>query len=92
MDQQQNQYRRKATSVTFINYHFVWCPKRRKKVLKGDIKREICPPKPLKNILLTNILINIHCTLKCVAIHPMPKGDGLYARIFVKSIVINFVI
>lgn len=26
------------TSVHFINYHFVWCPKYRRKVLRGKIK------------------------------------------------------
>ncbi|WP_186814411.1 transposase, partial [Microcystis aeruginosa] len=31
-------YRRNPHSVTILNYHFVWCPKRRKAVLKGDIK------------------------------------------------------
>ena len=33
-----DEYRRNAHSVTLINYHFVWCPKRRKTVLKGEIK------------------------------------------------------
>jgi putative transposase len=31
-------YRRNPHSVTLLNYHFVWCPKWRKAVLKGDIK------------------------------------------------------
>jgi putative transposase len=31
-------YKRNPHSVTLLNYHFVWCPKRRKAVLKGDIK------------------------------------------------------
>jgi putative transposase len=30
-------YRHKTTSVTLINYHFVWIPKRRKKVLVGNV-------------------------------------------------------
>ena len=30
-----SKYRHKTTSVTLINYHFVWIPKRRKKVLYG---------------------------------------------------------
>jgi len=33
-----DEYRRNAHSVTLLNYHFVWCPKRRKPVLKGEIK------------------------------------------------------
>jgi len=32
-----NKYRHKTTSVTLINYHFVWIPKRRKKVLIGNV-------------------------------------------------------
>ncbi|WP_096624444.1 IS200/IS605 family transposase [Calothrix sp. NIES-3974] len=30
-------YRHKTTSVTMINYHFVWISKRRKKVLVGNV-------------------------------------------------------
>ncbi len=29
------------TSVHFIGYHFVWCPKYRRKVLVGDIKKRM---------------------------------------------------
>jgi putative transposase len=38
---QQNNYRPKRTSVTKLNYHFVWCPKRRKKVLTGDMAQRL---------------------------------------------------
>ncbi|MCJ2543778.1 IS200/IS605 family transposase [Thermostichus vulcanus] len=34
-------YRRTRTSVSLINYHFVWCSKRRKKVLTGSIKERL---------------------------------------------------
>ena len=34
---QQSRYRHQNTSVTAINYHFVWIPKRRKKVLVGNV-------------------------------------------------------
>ena len=34
---QQNRYRYQNTSLTAINYHFVWIPKRRKKVLVGEV-------------------------------------------------------
>lgn len=37
----ENQYRRKLTSVSLINYHFVFCPKRRKKVLINDVARRL---------------------------------------------------
>ncbi|MGK7878527.1 MAG: transposase [Crocosphaera sp.] len=33
-----NNYRTNPHSVTLLNYHFVWCPKRRKPVLTGEIK------------------------------------------------------
>lgn len=32
------EYRKNPHSVTLLSYHFVWCPKRRKPVLKGQIK------------------------------------------------------
>ena len=38
---QQNRYRHHNTSVTAINYHFVWIPKRRKKVLVGNVARRL---------------------------------------------------
>jgi hypothetical protein len=34
-------YRRTRTSVSLINYHFIWCPKRRKKGLVGSIKERL---------------------------------------------------
>lgn len=37
----ENQYKRKNTSVSLINYHFVFCPKRRKKVLINDVGRRL---------------------------------------------------
>ena len=35
------QYRHDNHSVSLINYHFVWIPKRRKKVLTGKIERSL---------------------------------------------------
>ena len=32
------QYRRKNSSVSLVNYHLVWLPKRRKKVLVGEVE------------------------------------------------------
>ncbi len=37
----EKQYKRKNTSVSLINYHFVFCPKRRKKVLVNDVGRRL---------------------------------------------------
>ncbi|NEO51926.1 MAG: IS200/IS605 family transposase [Okeania sp. SIO3B5] len=36
-----DEYRRNPHSVTLINYHFVFCPKRRKPVLVGDVKQRL---------------------------------------------------
>lgn len=36
-----DKYTRKKTSVSQINYHFVFCPKRRKRVLVNDIGRRL---------------------------------------------------
>nr|CUM60058.1 transposase [Planktothrix agardhii] len=36
----ENQYKRKNTSVSLINYHFVFCPKRRKRVLVNEVSRK----------------------------------------------------
>ena len=34
-------YRHGNTSVTLINYHFVWCARRRRKVLIGAVERRL---------------------------------------------------
>ncbi|OKY77233.1 MAG: REP element-mobilizing transposase RayT [Candidatus Methanohalarchaeum thermophilum] len=34
-------YSRERTSVHLLNYHFIWCPKYRKKVLKGEVKKRL---------------------------------------------------
>ena len=34
-------YSSSQTNVHFIGYHFVWCPKYRRKVLVGDIERRL---------------------------------------------------
>ena len=35
------EYRHKNTSVFLINFHFVWCPKRRRKVLVGPVEKDL---------------------------------------------------
>jgi len=32
------EYRHKHTSVSLINYHFVWCPRYRRKILTGQVE------------------------------------------------------
>jgi putative transposase len=34
-------YRHDKTKVYLVNYHFIWCPKRRKPVLVGKIKERL---------------------------------------------------
>ena len=41
MKNQLDEYRRNPHSVTLLNYHFVFCPKRRKKVLVGQIEHRL---------------------------------------------------
>ena len=41
MKNQPNESRRNPHSVTLLNYHFVFCPKRRKKVLVGEIEHRL---------------------------------------------------
>lgn len=35
------EYRHGNTSVSLINFHFVWCPKRRRKVLVGPVEKDL---------------------------------------------------
>lgn len=35
------EYKHSRNKVYLINYHLIWCPKRRKKVLVGDIKTRL---------------------------------------------------
>jgi len=32
------QYRRKETCVFLVNYHLIWCPKRRRRILVGPVR------------------------------------------------------
>ncbi|AFY91030.1 IS200/IS605 family transposase [Chroococcidiopsis thermalis] len=34
-------YRRTNTTVSLINYHFIWIPRRRRKVLVDDVKKRV---------------------------------------------------
>ncbi|MFP5275434.1 IS200/IS605 family transposase, partial [Coleofasciculus sp.] len=35
------QYRKSNHSVSMVNYHLVWTPKRRKKVLTGEVEKRL---------------------------------------------------
>lgn len=61
------QYRRKNSSVSLVNYHVVWIPKRRKKVLVGDVEKrlrqiiwEVCQEKDWQIIALEIMPDHVH--------------------------------
>lgn len=65
-------YRHKITSVTLINYHFVWCPRRRRKVLKGLIESrlkaliyEACQDGDISVVALKVMPDHVHAFLNC---------------------------
>ena len=81
----------KNTSVTLINYHFVWCPRRRRKVLKGLIEQrlkaliyEACQDSDLIVVALEVMPDHVHAFLNCPpTISPsqvMHKIKGYTAR------------
>ena len=36
-----DEYRHESNAVSLLNYHFVWIPKRRKKILVGDVAQRL---------------------------------------------------
>ena len=88
------EYRHKNTSVTLINYHFVWCPRRRRKVLKGLIEQrlkvliqEACQDSDLIVVVVVALEVmpdHVHAFLNCPpTISPsqvMHKVKGYTAR------------
>jgi putative transposase len=57
------EYRHKRTSVTQLNYHFVWIPARRRKVLVGAVV-------PRLDALLREAAERIDCEILYMAIQP----------------------
>lgn len=56
-------YRHIRGSVSTINYHFVWCPKYRRKVLTGAVAER------LRELLLEKVA-ELHCTVKALEVMP----------------------
>lgn len=56
-------YRHIRGSVSTINYHFVWCPKYRRKVLIGAVAERL-------KQLLHEKAAELHCTLKALEVMP----------------------
>lgn len=63
------EYRHDNTSVTLINYHFVWIPRRRRKVLVGPVEER-----------LRQLLLETTQTLDCeiLAVEIMPDHIHLF--------------
>ena len=53
------EYRRTQTTVSLINYHFVFCPRYRRKVLVGEVEKRF---KELLSQLCQEIEVNIVAT------------------------------
>ena len=64
-----SKYRHKTTSVTLINYHFVWIPKRRKKVLYDLVAKRL-------EELLYEKTLELECEI--VALEIMPDHVHLF--------------
>lgn len=62
-------YQRNRTSVTLLNYHFVWIPARRRKVLVGPVAAR-----------LTALIYDVAAELRCsvIALEVMPDHVHLF--------------
>jgi putative transposase len=56
-------YDKSQTSVYFMNYHFIWCPKYRRAVLKGQIAKRV-------EQLIKEKCKELHCEILTLAIQP----------------------
>lgn len=56
-------YRHKNTSVSLVNYHFVWIVRRRRRVLTGSIKQRL-------DILIHDTARELDCEVLNLAIEP----------------------
>ncbi len=64
-------YDASQTSVHFMNYHFVWCPKYRKKLLVGAVEKR------LKQLLVEKTE-EIHC--KIISLEIMPDHIHIFLQ------------
>lgn len=78
------QYRRISHTVSLVNYHLVWIPKRRKRVLVGDVEKrlrqiiwEVCQEKDWVVIDLEIMSDHVHLLVNVppnVAAHEVVKA------------------
>ncbi len=66
------EYRHKRHSVSLINYHFVWIPRRRRKVLIGDVEKrlreliqEVADKLELKILAIEIMPDHVHLFISC---------------------------
>ncbi len=66
------EYRHKRHSVFLINYHFVWIPRRRRKVLIGDVEKrlreliqEVADKLELKILAIEIMPDHVHLFISC---------------------------
>lgn len=78
-------YQHSRNKVYLMNYHLVWCPKRRKKVLQGDIKtrfeeiiQEVCKEQKVKILAMEVMPDHLHLF---VSSHPDLHIHELIRRI-----------
>ena len=64
-------YSKSETSVHFMNYHFVWCPKYRKKLIVSDVEKR------LKH-LIEEKATELECSI--IALETMPDHVHLFVR------------
>ncbi len=57
------EYRHKHTSVSFVNYHFCWIVRRRRRVLTGSIKQRL-------EVLIHDAARELDCQVLTLAIEP----------------------
>ena len=56
-------YKHKRTSIFLINYHIVWCPKRRRKILTGSLKERL-------KVLIHDVVSELGCEILALEIMP----------------------
>jgi REP element-mobilizing transposase RayT len=77
MKNQPDEYRRNPHSVTLLNYHFVFCPKRRKKVLVGEIEQRL--QEIIFGLCKENNWRLIACEIRQDHVHLFLNTDPTYA-------------
>ena len=63
------EYRHKTTSVSLINYHLIWCPKRRRRVLVNAVHVRL-------EAMIHEVAVELDCTV--IALEIMPDHLHLF--------------